>query len=84
MNNPDATDSKYVPIDCDIHSQYELACIRRRPVRLTWVVGNVVYDQVVTPIDLQTVAHAEFLVVKLAGDATQRVRLDHIRHMVSA
>jgi len=84
MNSADRPESDYVPINCDIHSQYELACLRRRPVRLMWTAGNIVYDQVVVPIDVQTVSHSEFLLIRLAAGTEERIRLDHIRRMSPA
>ena len=80
MNNPTA-DSNYVPIDCDTHSQYELACLRRKPVHLTWIAENVVYEQEVVPLDVRTESHAEYLIVRLASTEERRIRLDHIRRM---
>lgn len=80
-NSPEMPDTCYVPIHCDVHSQYELACLKRRPVHLTWISQNIVYDQVIVPIDVRTEAHAEYLIVRLASGEEKPIRLDHIRRM---
>jgi len=80
MNNP-IPEPNYVPVDCDMHSRYELACLRRKPVHLTWIAENVVYDQSVIPLDVRTESHAEYLIVRLASAEERRIRLDHIRRM---
>jgi Rho-binding antiterminator len=69
----------YQPIACDLYSHYELAILRRRQLRLTWYEGNVVYDRVVKPLDLQTRNHAEYLIGRDADGAPVRIRLDRIR-----
>jgi len=50
-------------------------------VRLTWISQNIVYDQVIVPIDVRTEAHAEYLIVRLASGEEKPIRLDHIRRM---
>lgn len=73
-------DSPYRPIACDLYSEFEVAIMHRQRMHLRWVEGNVIHDQTVTPVDLQTRQHAEFLVCRVGGAAPFAVRLDHIRH----
>jgi len=54
-NDPSATG--YMPISCDLHSEYELAILRRQWLRLVWADGNVIHDEVVLPLDLKTARH---------------------------
>jgi Rho-binding antiterminator len=74
------SDSPYQPIACDLYSQFELAIMHRQRIRLRWIEENVIHDQAVTPIDLQTLQHAEFLVCRAGAAPAFRVRLDRIRH----
>ncbi|MEK7260980.1 MAG: hypothetical protein AAB068_02950, partial [Pseudomonadota bacterium] len=54
-NDPSATG--YMPISCDLHSEYELAILRRQWLRLAWVNGDVIHNEVVLPLDLKTARH---------------------------
>ena len=57
-NDPSATG--YMPISCDLHSEYELAILRRQWLRLVWSdensARNTIHDQIVLPLDLKTVS----------------------------
>ncbi len=55
MTEPSTTD--YVPIACDLHSEYELAILHRQPLHLVWTDGNVIHDEIVLPLDLTTERH---------------------------
>ena len=75
MNN----DDYYQPISCDLYSEYELAIIRGHKIKLVWQENQQTSIATVTPIDLLTRDHQEFLkAVDHAGDQLQ-IRLDHIR-----
>ena len=74
------SDRPYQPIACDLYSQFELAIMHRLRIRLRWIEDNVIHDQAVTPIDLRTLQHAEFLVCRVGAAAPFLVRLDRIRH----
>jgi Rho-binding antiterminator len=78
------TVTDYRPIDCAAYSELELAILRRRRLRLVWQEGNVYFDREVTPLDLQTRAHEEFLVCRGQDGETFRVRLDCIRRADAA
>lgn len=77
--NSNRIETDYQPISCASYDQYELAILHGSKLRLTWQVENVIYDQVVTPLNLRTAQGEEFLILRLADGATTQVRLDHIR-----
>lgn len=70
----------YIPIPCGQYDRYEVAIMHRRPLRLTWHAGNVVYRRTVEPIDLQTRNGEEFLVCRRESE-TFSIRLDQIRNV---
>lgn len=70
----------YVPIDCAVHSGYELAIMHRQRLRLTWRGDDgLIHIKMVTPTNLRTLNHEEFMdVIDEQGD-TYSIRLDHIQ-----
>ncbi len=80
MTEPSASGGDYRAISCDRYSELELLILRRRRLRLRWVEDNVIHEQVVTPLDLRTHAHQEFLVFRSLAGLEHSVRLDHLRH----
>jgi Rho-binding antiterminator len=72
-------ETEYKPISCANYDQYEIAIMHGSKMRLTWQVGNVIHDQVVTPLGLRTAHGEEYLTLRLAGGETMEVRLDRIR-----
>lgn len=71
----------YRPISCEVYSEFELAILRRRRLRLTWHAGNVCYSLPVLPLDLETRAGEEFLHCLLPSGERTRVRLDRIERL---
>ena len=71
--------SDYKPISCQDYDKYEIAILQRRNLHLIWRDTNVIYDQVVTPLNLQTRNGEEFLLVRNANGDKFDVRLDRIR-----
>ena len=69
----------YKPISCGAYDVYEIAIMHRQRLHLTWHEGNVVYDQTITPTNLETRTGEEYLLFRDAEGAVRRVRLDHIR-----
>ncbi len=69
----------YRPIPCADYSAYELAILHGETLRLIWREANVIYDQEVVPLDLQTRRHEEFLIFRPMDNQVRRVRLDRIR-----
>jgi len=69
----------YVPIDCGLYSEYELAIMHRDRLRLSWrdSSGNV-HIGIVTPTDLRTRSGAEFMIATEQDGATLEIRLDRI------
>ncbi len=57
--------------------------MHRSRMHLVWDDGNVIYDQVVTPLNLRTADGQEFLVLRLDTGETREVRLDHIRRVAT-
>lgn len=69
----------YTPIDDGLYSRYELAIMRRRPLRLVWRdPAGLMHLGVVTPLDLQTRAHAEYLYCRQSDGRMLEIRLDWI------
>lgn len=79
--NPDRPASDYHSISCASYDEYEIAILHHQCLRLVWHEGNVIYDQVVTPLNLRTAAGAEFLILRDAQQNQREVRLDRIRRM---
>jgi len=73
----------YQPISCGAYSELELAIMHRERLRLTWVDGNVIHDEVLRPVDLQTRNHEEFLLCEDADGGELSIRLDRIRRVGS-
>ena len=71
----------YTPVDCGLHSKYELAIMHRQTLRLTWRDnGGELHTQTVQPTDLCTRNHEEFLAVTGEYGAEQEIRLDKITY----
>ena len=70
----------YQPIDCGIHSEYEVAILRGQPMRLRWrAPDRDEQEQTVIPVDLLTRKGEEFLVVKTRDGEKLEIRLDWIK-----
>jgi len=69
----------YIPIDCGLYSEYELAIMHRDRLRLSWRDHTgIVHIGIVTPTDLRTRSGAEFMVVTGQDGTTFKIRLDRI------
>ena len=69
----------YVPIDCGLYSEYEMAIMHRDRLRLSWRdPGGNVHIGIVTPTDLRTRSGAEFMIATEQDGATLEIRLDRI------
>ena len=65
----------YTPIACALYSEYELAILRRRRLRLRWCdAEGMDHIEVVRPVDLQTRQGEEFMVL----EDGRELRLDRI------
>jgi len=69
----------YTPVDCGLYSEYELAILRRRRLRIYWheADGQARID-VLMPVDLRTRRGEEFLVLERADGQSTELRLDRI------
>jgi transcriptional antiterminator Rof (Rho-off) len=71
----------YTPVDCGLHSKYELVIMHRQTLRLTWRdTDGEQQTKTVIPADLRTRGHEEFLMVTGNDGIEQAVRLDRIEH----
>lgn len=71
--------SDYRPVSCQVHSEYELAIMRRTRLPLRWQdERGREFQALVLPLDLRTRGGAEYLVVRLPGGELREVRLDRI------
>jgi Rho-binding antiterminator len=77
--NSDRIGTDYKPVSCANYDQYEIAILHGSKMHLTWQTDNIIYDQVVTPLNLRTARGAEYLLLRLASGEAAEVRLDHIR-----
>lgn len=71
----------YRPIDCALYSEYELAIIQGRRLRLSWhdETGQTCIGTF-TPLDLLTRDQAEYLVAEGGDGQRLELRLDRISH----
>lgn len=69
----------YTPIDCGLHSQYELHVMHRDLLRLGWrdEAGGEHFE-VVRPRDLRTASGGEYLVCERGDGTEMALRLDRI------
>ncbi len=71
--------SDYQPIDCGLHSRYELAIMHRMPLTLCWRGSDgLTHLETLLPEDLQTSKGEEFLVLRNGSGEQLKVRLDRI------
>ncbi|MEN8169888.1 MAG: Rho-binding antiterminator [Pseudomonadota bacterium] len=81
MSDSDDKDHRgdYHPIACELYSEYEVAILHRKTLRLHWRDNKGdEYIERVLPQDLQTRDHCEFLIVKSDEDTVREIRLDRI------
>ena len=71
-------DNQYQPISCELYSEYELAIIQHKKIKLVWKENDRHCIGLVMPLDLITEDHQEFLIAQDQHKQLLRVRLDHI------
>ncbi|ACL74037.1 transcriptional antiterminator, Rof [Thioalkalivibrio sulfidiphilus] len=71
--------SDYTPISCELYSEYELAIMRGRTLKVRWK-DRYGMDRVETlrPTDLRTRRHAEFMIARNQLGQRRVLRLDRI------
>jgi len=69
----------YTPIDCDLHSEYELRILQQRPLRIRWRGPDGQHHiDTLQPLDLVTRNREEFLVTANRQGQRLEIRLDRI------
>jgi len=72
-------DDNYTPIDCGVYSEYELAIMHRRRLRLHWQdESGTDHVESVMPRDLKTHDKSEFLIAERQDGTSLELRLDRI------
>lgn len=71
--------SDYKPIDCGLHSDYELAIVQQRKLRVCWTdPSGQSHIDFLRPIDLLTRQHEEFMLAETHDHQNIEIRLDYI------
>ncbi len=69
----------YLPIDCGLHSEYELAIMHCQLCRVSWLsTENTKQTEILLPQDIVTRDKQEFLIVKKNKGPEFEIRLDKI------
>lgn len=70
---------QYRPIDCNLHSQYELYIMHREQLRMAWLdeQGQEHLD-LLMPKDIRTELGAEYIICENGHHVTEKIRLDRI------
>jgi len=73
--------NRYHPINCDLHSEYELAIIHKLMLQLAWTdeTGQQNIGKVM-PLDLKARDKQEFLIGQSNDGEIHYIRLDKISH----
>lgn len=71
----------YTPVDCGLHSEYQLAIMHRDRIKLGWRdTAGANHLETVIPVDLRTRSNEEFLVASVSDGTQLEIRLDRITH----
>ena len=75
MNNKDL----YTPIECGLHSEYELAIMHKSKLQLRWLDAmGVEHSETIEPVDLCSRNKEEFLKILTTDNKVLEIRLDKI------
>lgn len=75
----------YTPVDCGLHSEYELAIMHHDKPKLGWRdTAGAIHIETVIPVDLRTRNCEEFMVVSGPDGTRFEIRLDRITHFSRA
>jgi transcriptional antiterminator Rof (Rho-off) len=70
----------YQPVDCDLHSEYELLIMQHSKIKLSWQdSAGVIHTEAVFPLDLRSRSGEEYMVFSTGTGTEREIRLDHIR-----
>ena len=73
-------DKPYQPIPCAIYSEYELSIMQQHQLQLVWFDSDhIEHISRVTPLDLKTENHAEYLLAQDHEKHLLKIRLDYIQ-----
>ncbi|MBC8519343.1 MAG: transcriptional antiterminator, Rof [Gammaproteobacteria bacterium] len=71
--------TEYTPVSCAIHSEYELAIMRRTPTRICWTgESGESRDELLNLTDLNTRSDGEYLSATTVDGENLEIRLDQI------
>lgn len=77
-------DTTYQPIECGLHSEYELAIMHKSRISLSWLDQNEnELTETIEPIDLLIRDKQEFLKFCTQNNTTIEIRLDRITNFKS-
>ena len=69
----------YIPVDCGLHSEYEVAIMHRVMLKLVWKdLHDSKQQQNLIPVDLKTINKEEFLIARSVDGEQIEIRLDRI------
>jgi transcriptional antiterminator Rof (Rho-off) len=69
----------YKPVDCALHSVYELAVMKKQMASLRWSdSNNTSHSEILLPLDVITENREEFLIVENSDHEQLKIRLDRI------
>lgn len=75
----DNNNDDYVPISCELHSEYELAVMRKQKLRIGWLDPNGnAHLEVLLPQDIFTRDGAEYMLAQASDGNSYQLRLDYI------
>lgn len=75
MDNDD-----YKPIECGLHSEYELAIMHKSKIQLIWIDDNgQELSELAEPVDLLTREKQEYLKIQTRNNGLFEIRLDKIQ-----
>jgi len=80
-NNISGENDRYQPINCDRHSEYELAIMHKVMLQLSWAeeIGQQHIGKIM-PLDLKTRDKKEYLIGQSNDGEIHYIRLDKISH----
>ena len=77
----DSKSDPYIPVECGLHSAYELAIMHKNILQLVWSDPDTTqHKEKVMPLDLRTIDHKEYLIAKTDNNELHQIRLDKILH----
>jgi len=70
---------RYVPVTCELYSQYELMILRGQPLRIAWYgARGIARIEILEPLNLRTRSGGEYLIARNRLGQRRVMRLDRI------